>query len=63
MPDPYEENERHLSSSWTLEAVGVNRINVCELTRRPFAEEGARCSVSNKPIATDEEWDKLWPTA
>lgn len=57
---PYEENEKAFIEQLDfLEAVGASRINVCELTRCLFAEE---CSMfgDNKPIATDEEWDKLW---
>ncbi len=56
---PYEENEKaFLALLDFLEAVGANRVNVCELTRCLFAEE---CSMfgDNKPIATDEEWEKL----
>ena len=56
---PYEENEEAFIEQLDfLEAVGASRINVCELTRCLFAEE---CSMfgDNKPIATDEEWDKL----
>ena len=56
---PYEENEKAFIEQLNfLEAVGARRINVCELTRCLFAEE---CSMfgENKPIATDEEWDKL----
>lgn len=56
---PYEENEKAFISQLDfLEAVGSNRINVCELTRNLFADE---CSMfgDNKPIATDEEWAKL----
>ena len=56
---PYEENEKAFIEQLDfLEAVGASRINVCELTRCLFAEE---CSMfgDNKPIATDEEWDKL----
>ena len=56
---PYEENEKAFIQQLDfLEAVGASRINVCELTRCLFAEE---CSMfgDNKPIATDEEWDKL----
>ena len=56
---PYEENEKAFIEQLDfLEAVGASRINVCELTRCLFAEE---CSMfgSNKPVATDEEWDKL----
>ena len=54
---PYEENEK-IEQLDFLEAVGASRINACELTRCLFAEE---CSMfgDNKPIATDEEWDKL----
>ena len=55
---PYEENEEAFIEQLDfLEAVGASRINVCELTRCLFAEE---CSMfgDNKPIATDEEWDK-----
>ena len=56
---PYEENEKAFIEQLDfLEAVGASRINVCELTRCLFAEE---CSMfgDNKPVATDEEWDKL----
>lgn len=56
---PYEENEAAFIKQLDfLEAVGAKRINVCELTRCLFAEE---CSMfgANKPVATDEEWDKL----
>ena len=56
---PYEENEKAFIEQLDfLEAVGASRINVCELTRCLFAEE---CSMfgNNKPVATDEEWDKL----
>lgn len=56
---PYEENEKAFIKQLDfLEAVGASRVNVCELTRCLFAEE---CSMfgDNKPVATDEEWDKL----
>ena len=56
---PYEENEKaFLEQLDFLEAVGAKRINVCELTRNLFAEE---CSMfgDNKPVASDEEWDRL----
>ena len=56
---PYEENEKAFIKQLDfLEAVGASRINVCELTRCLFAEE---CSMfgNNKPVATDEEWNKL----
>lgn len=41
-----------------LEQLGANRINVCEITRCLFAE---MCSMfgDNKPVATDEEWERL----
>lgn len=56
---PYEDNEAAFIRQLDfLEAVGASRINVCELTRNLFAEE---CSMfgANKPVATDEEWDRL----
>lgn len=56
---PYEENEREFVKQLDfLEAVGANRINVCELTRCLFASEESMFGAA-KPIATDEEWEKL----
>ncbi len=55
----YEENQAAFIRQLDfLEAVGANRINVCETTRCLFAEE---CSMfgDNKPIASDAEWQKL----
>ena len=55
----YAENEKAFITQLDfLEAVGANRINVCELTGCLFAEE---CSMfgDDKPIAADEEWEKL----
>lgn len=55
----YEENEREFVKQLDfLEAVGANRINVCELTRCLFASEESMFGKA-KPIATDEEWEKL----
>ena len=57
--DTYEENERAFVKQLDfLEAVGANRINVCELTRCLFASEESMFGAA-KPIATDEEWEKL----
>lgn len=56
---PYKENQDNFIKQLDfLTAVGADRINVCELTRCLFAEE---CSMfgNNKPVATDEEWEKL----
>jgi len=56
---PYEENEKSFRTQLNfLDRVGASCINVCELTRCLFAEE---CSMfgDNKPVATDEEWEKL----
>lgn len=56
---PYEENEAEFIKALDfLEAVGASRVNVCELTRCLFAET---CSMfgSNKPVATEQEWEKL----
>lgn len=56
---PYEENERSFAAQLDfLEAVGADRVNVCELSYNLFAEE---CSMfgANKPIAADAEWDRL----
>jgi inosose dehydratase len=56
---PYEDNEKQFIIQLDfLEAVGASLINVCELTRCLFAEE---CSMfgENKPIASDQEWEKL----
>lgn len=55
----YEENEKNFIEQLDfLEAVGANRINVCELSYNLFAEE---CSIfgDNKPIASDTEWERL----
>ncbi|MBR2188297.1 MAG: myo-inosose-2 dehydratase [Eubacterium sp.] len=55
----YEENEKAFIRQLDfLEAVGAERINVCELTRCLFAET---CSMfgDQKPVASDEEWEKL----
>ncbi len=56
---PFEENKKNFIEQLDfLEGVGARRINICELTRNLFAEE---CSMfgDKKPIASDEEWDKL----
>lgn len=56
---PYMENEENFIKQLEfLKAMGADRINVCELTRCLFAED---CSMfgSNKPNATDEEWERL----
>lgn len=56
---PYEETEAEFIKTLDfLEQVGASHINVCELTRCLFAET---CSMfgENKPIATDEEWERL----
>lgn len=56
---PYEENEKAFRAQLDfLEAVGADRVNVCELTGNLFAET---CSMfgDRKPIASDEEWDRL----
>lgn len=56
---PYEENETAFIKQLDfLEAVGAKRINVCELTKCLFAEKVSMFG-NNKPIATDEEWQKL----
>ena len=55
----YEENEKAFVLQLNFwETVGAQRINVCELTRCLFAEE---CSMFGdyKPVATEEEWEKL----
>ena len=57
--EPYEKTEAEFIKTLDfLEQVGASRINVCELTRCLFAES---CSMfgDNKPVATDEEWDRL----
>lgn len=57
--EPYEKTEEEFIKTLDfLEQVGASRINVCELTRCLFAES---CSMfgDNKPVATDEEWDRL----
>ena len=56
---PYEENEKAFAAQLDfLEALGADRINACELTGNLFANT---CSMfgENKPVATDEEWEKL----
>jgi inosose dehydratase len=56
---PYADNEKNFVEQLDfLEAVGANRVNVCELSRNLVSKE---CSMfgDNKPIATDAEWDKL----
>lgn len=56
---PYEENEQAFIQQLDfLEAVGANRVNVCELTRCLFAETVSMFG-SNKPIADDQEWKLL----
>lgn len=56
---PYQENEDAFVKQLNfLEAVGANRINVCELTRCLFAEETSMFG-ENKPIASDAEWKLL----
>ena len=56
---PYEENEREFVKQLDfLEAVGANRINVCELTRCLFASKESMFGEA-KPVATDSEWEKL----
>lgn len=55
----YEENETaFLKQLDFLEAVGAQRVNVCELTGNLFAE---KCSMfgENKPLASDGEWEAL----
>lgn len=57
--ESYESNEeRFISQLDFLEKVDAKMINACELTRCLFAET---CSMfgENKPVATDEEWEKL----
>lgn len=57
--EPYDKNEAAFVKQLAfLEAVGATRINVCELSRCLFAEE---CSMfgGNKPVASDEEWERL----
>ena len=57
--EPYEKTEAEFIKTLDfLEQVGASRINVCELTRCLFAES---CSMfgDNKPVAKDEEWDRL----
>ena len=55
----YEENEAAFIKQLDfLEAVGANRINVCELTRCLFASKESMFG-SAKPKATDSEWRKL----
>lgn len=57
--EPYEKTEAEFVKTLDfLQAVGASRINVCELTRNLFANP---CSMfgSNKPVATDEEWEQL----
>jgi inosose dehydratase len=56
---PYEENEEaFIKQLYFLELLGANRINVCELSYNLFAKE---CSMfgDKKPVATDEEWQRL----
>lgn len=56
---PYEENKAAFVKQLDfLEAVGAKRINACELTRCLFAE-GCSMFGANKPVASDEEWEKL----
>lgn len=56
---PYEDNQKAFIAQLDfLETVGANRINVCELTRCLFASEESMFGPA-KPIATDEEWNKL----
>lgn len=55
----YEENENAFVQQLDfLEAVGAQRINVCETSRCLFAET---CSMfgDRKPVASDEEWTRL----
>lgn len=57
--ESYESNEeRFISQLDFLEKVGAKMINVCEVTRCLFAET---CSMfgDRKPVADDEEWEKL----
>lgn len=56
---PYEENEAAFISQLDfLEALGADRINVCELTHNLLAET---CSMfdEHKPVANDREWELL----
>lgn len=56
---PYEENEKAFVEQLDfLEAVGANRINVCELSYNLFASEMSMFG-ENKPIANDTEWKLL----
>ncbi|MGC4018107.1 MAG: myo-inosose-2 dehydratase [Muricomes sp.] len=56
---PYKENEEaFLKQLDFLEAVGARRVNVCELTRCLFAEKVSMFG-EHKPLANDEEWEKL----
>lgn len=56
---PYEENEKEFIKTLDfLEKMGASRINVCELTRNLFADPDSMFG-DRKPIATDEEWEKL----
>lgn len=56
---PYEENEKAFIKQLDfLEAVGANRINVCELSHNLFASEKSMFG-ENKPVANDKEWNLL----
>ena len=56
---PYEENEKAFADQLNfLEAVGADRINVCELTNNLFASKVSMFG-SSKPVAAEEEWSRL----
>ena len=56
---PYEENEKEFIKTLDfLEKLGVNKVNVCELTHCLFSSEKSMFGKF-KPVATDEEFEKL----
>ncbi|MDR0887029.1 MAG: myo-inosose-2 dehydratase [Clostridiales Family XIII bacterium] len=55
----YEENEKNFIEQLDfLEALGASHINVCELSYNLFAETVSMFGDA-KPIANDDEWNKL----
>lgn len=57
--ESYEENEKAFIKQLDfLEKAGANRINVCEISRN-IITEAVPMFGEMKPVATDEEWEKL----
>lgn len=56
---PYQENEAAFVNQLDfLDQLGAKRINACELTRCLFASPESMFG-DNKPVASDEEWERL----